>query len=133
MRGRLTEFTHRGLSPLQFTPMSGAHKAHALDGGIPCQSHIGRHRPAASDEHHSADTNSALGEPGVRGFISKPYRPRELASAVRAALDLRAMRAERAATEPASVTRLSQVPPVGVRPAALAVASSPVTASHGGA
>jgi DNA-binding response OmpR family regulator len=38
---------------------------------------------------YAADTNSALGEPGVRGFISKPYRPRELASAVRAALDLR--------------------------------------------
>src|SRR5205814_3960573 len=37
---------------------------------------------------YAADTNSALGEPGVRGFISKPYRPRELTSAVRAALDL---------------------------------------------
>jgi PAS domain S-box-containing protein len=37
---------------------------------------------------YAADTNSALGEPGVRGFISKPYRPNELASAVRAALDL---------------------------------------------
>ena len=33
---------------------------------------------------YAADTKSALGEPGVRGFISKPYRPRELASAVRA-------------------------------------------------
>src|SRR5262249_18230142 len=37
---------------------------------------------------YAADTNSALGEPGVRGFISKPYRPTELAGAVRAALDL---------------------------------------------
>jgi PAS domain S-box-containing protein len=37
---------------------------------------------------YAADTKSALGEPGVRGFIGKPYRPRELASAVRAALDL---------------------------------------------
>src|ERR1035441_2582521 len=28
--------------------------AHALDGGIPCLLHIGRHWPAASDEHRSA-------------------------------------------------------------------------------
>jgi len=28
-----------------------AYPAHALDGGIPCLSDIGRHRPAASDEH----------------------------------------------------------------------------------
>ena len=27
MRGSLTVFPHRGLSPLQFTPMSGAHKS----------------------------------------------------------------------------------------------------------
>jgi PAS domain S-box-containing protein len=37
---------------------------------------------------YAADTQSVLLEPGVRGFISKPYRPSELARAVRAALDL---------------------------------------------
>ena len=37
---------------------------------------------------YAADTKSALGEPGVRGFIGKPYRPSELTQAVRAALDL---------------------------------------------
>jgi hypothetical protein len=26
MKGPITAFTHRGLSPHQFTPMSGAHK-----------------------------------------------------------------------------------------------------------
>jgi hypothetical protein len=34
--------------------------AHALDGGIPCLSHIGRHRPAASDEHRWASMKAIV-------------------------------------------------------------------------
>jgi two-component system, cell cycle sensor histidine kinase and response regulator CckA len=36
---------------------------------------------------YDSDTKSVLGEPGVLGFISKPYRPEQLTKAVRAALD----------------------------------------------
>jgi PAS domain S-box-containing protein len=37
----------------------------------------------------SADTADALREAGVRGFVAKPYRPADLAAAVRSALDAR--------------------------------------------
>ena len=49
MRGSLTVFPYRGLSPHQFTPMSGAHPAHSLDGGIAAWFHRSRYCPAASD------------------------------------------------------------------------------------
>src|ERR1035438_5560752 len=45
----------RRLSPHQFTPMSGAHPAHALDGGIPPLFHTAHYRPAASDVHRYAE------------------------------------------------------------------------------
>src|ERR1041385_9410290 len=49
MKGPTTVFLHRGLSPHQSTPMSGAHQASAVDGGIPVPTDAGRARPAAPD------------------------------------------------------------------------------------
>ena len=41
MRGPTTAFTHRGLSPHQFTPMSGAHKADAPNPAMTLQLQAG--------------------------------------------------------------------------------------------
>src|SRR5258708_2075478 len=42
MRGRTTVFPHRGLSPHQFTPMSGAHEVTAPDAANPLCLHAER-------------------------------------------------------------------------------------------
>jgi hypothetical protein len=36
---------------------------------------------------YAPDSNTTLHEPGVYGFVGKPYRPSELAAAVRGILD----------------------------------------------
>ncbi len=41
MRGLISAFTHRGLSPHQFTPTSGAHQAASGNGAIGSLFHIG--------------------------------------------------------------------------------------------
>ena len=41
MRGPTTAFTHRGLSPHQFTPMSGAHSMQRMRASRLCQSQFG--------------------------------------------------------------------------------------------
>jgi len=53
MRRPTTVFTHRGLSPRQLTPMSGAHKAHAVDAPIAFVLHLLRAGRRATDVHRS--------------------------------------------------------------------------------
>ena len=49
MRGPTTAFTHRGLSPHQFTPMSGAHKARAANPAMTSLFHAGRQWRGVAD------------------------------------------------------------------------------------
>jgi hypothetical protein len=51
MEDQVTVFTHRGLPPLQFTPMSGAHKITAANAGWPLQFRIrgSRHWPGVAE------------------------------------------------------------------------------------
>jgi hypothetical protein len=49
MKGRTTVFPHRGLSPHQFTPMSGAHQITSLDAAMTILLHIADHWRGASE------------------------------------------------------------------------------------
>src|ERR1035438_4190831 len=76
MRGPTTVSTHRGLSPHQFTPMSGAHIRSALDARTALYLHTEVHWPGASESercvpHHSHEGVTSLGV-GYGTFILDP-------------------------------------------------------------
>ena len=57
MRGPTTAFTHRGLSPHQFTPMSGAHEAiHRMSGTHICSRFEWPRMPLIGDLDRWADS-----------------------------------------------------------------------------
>jgi hypothetical protein len=60
MRGPTTVLTHRGLSPHQFTPMSGAHKSAPGKGGITSLFHALRPCPALPERYRCREMRAIL-------------------------------------------------------------------------
>ena len=63
MRGPTTAFTHRGLSPHQFTPMSGAHKI----GGA-------NRRPASPFDEGRQFDNASCAPPFLSAAVARRWR-----------------------------------------------------------